>query len=140
MDTRLSTLGAGALLALAIGGVGCGYGEGSDTNQHQPPAATKPGAGQTGTGALPPNSNAGAAPAATPAGAPETAGDAAIRQAIERRLADAKITGVTVQVRGGRAFLSGLVPSAQYDAAVRAAEQARPTPDNGVDASALRKG
>lgn len=126
----VAALALGALAALSVA---CGSQTGeADPNQRQGPAVTKPGAGQPGAtnGAKPAeNANTGAQT--------NTAGDTALKAAVEKKLADAGVSGVTVRVENGRVFLTGQVPKAQYTKAVQSAHEA--SPPNGVDPSGIKQ-
>jgi osmotically-inducible protein OsmY len=67
------------------------------------------------------------APVAPP---PAAGNDAAIKKAVEDKLAAAKITGVTVAVDGGVVTLSGTVPKGSMVKAVQAANEANPKPSS----------
>jgi osmotically-inducible protein OsmY len=68
-------------------------------------------------------------PAPVSTAPPAAAGnDAAIKKAVEDKLAAAKVTGVTVDVAGGVATLSGTVPRDQMQKAMMAANEANPKP------------
>jgi osmotically-inducible protein OsmY len=71
---------------------------------------------------------------AAPTMPPATAGnDAAIQKAVQDKMTDARISGVTVTVNGGVATLTGSVAKGQMQNAVKAANEANPKPTRVVN-------
>ena len=100
---------AALALSLALGAAACGGGSDNANN--------------TNTAR---NTNMTAAtPIATPTPTPVSpAEDTAIKNKLEAALTKAGVTGVTVEVKGGEVTLKGEVPSAKFNAAVQAANEA----------------
>lgn len=108
MNIRYAGRGAAAALALfvALGAAACG---GKDDN------ANNSNAGR--------NANAVATATPTPVSASE---DNALKNKVEANLTKAGITGVTVEVKEGVVTLKGEVPTAKFQDAVKAANDANP--------------
>ena len=113
MNIRYAGRGAAAALALfvALGAAACG---GKDDNANN---ANNSNAGR--------NANAVATATATPT--PVSASeDNALKNKVEANLTKAGITGVTVEVKEGVVTLKGSVPTAKFQDAVKAAQEANP--------------
>lgn len=101
---------AGLALFVALGVAACG---GKDENANNTNAAH--------------NMNAAATPMATATPTPVAASeDNALRNTVEANLTKAGISGVTVEVKDGVVTLKGSVPTAKYQDAVKAAQDAKP--------------
>jgi hyperosmotically inducible protein len=112
MNIRYAGRGAAAALALfvALGAAACG---GKDDNANNSNAGRNANAVATAT----------PMPTATPVSATE---DNALKNKVEANLTKASITGVTVEVKEGVVTLKGSVPTAKFQDAVKAAQEANP--------------
>ena len=113
---RIKSAGRGAAAALALfaalGAAACG---GKDDNANNYNAGRNANAVATAT------ATATATP--TPVSASE---DNALKNTVEANLTKAGVTGVTVEVKEGVVTLKGSVPTAKFQDAVKAAQDAKP--------------
>jgi osmotically-inducible protein OsmY len=113
---RIQSAGRGAAAALALfvalGAAACG---GKDDNANNSNAGRNANAVATATPA--PTATA------TPVAASE---DNALKNTVEANLTKAGVTGVTVEVKEGVVTLKGSVPTAKFQDAVKAAQDAKP--------------